>query len=846
MNALQSFLDTKKAELGVELNPVQQEAVNATEGPLLLLASPGSGKTTTLIMRIGYLVEVKGAAAARIKAVTFSRAAAHDMKERYRRFFPLLPMVDFSTIHSLAFEVVREVFRAEGKGYRIIEGGGEEGQARQEGRGSQEGQGRQEDGGYDGSRGESRSAGQDSGRHGDRVAEGPTRVFGSESSQGGVIRGEGGNALNAGVPGFDANGNPVHKRTILRVLYQETAKEKLADDQLEELSTFISYIKNRLLPRDRWSEGNCRVPHAETVASRYEEYKIRNGRAQLLDFDDMLTIANTALEQNPNMLRRYQRRYDYVLTDESQDTSLVQHGIIEKLARGHRNLCVVADDDQSIYSWRGAEPAYLLDFKSVYPDATILFMEQNYRSSGSVVKAANHFIKRNPNRYPKEMFTQNEDGDPIVFKRLASYRMQAKYLAKKLQGEEKLSEVAILFRNQSSSIMLMNELDRASIPFYMKDADNRFFSHWVVEDVLNFMRMSYTDKRPDLLERIHLKFKGYISKHQMAVLKGIRNNESVFDNLIRFVSLKDYQEKLLLECKGVFEELKEMPPLHAIRVIRDRLGYEKALEGMCERLGLRKDYLFGILNSLEDIADGLETLADFAARLSYLEQLLKTAKGRRGQNAVTLSTFHSSKGLEFDKVFMVDLIDGIIPGAEDGKRNADGAQPLLEEAVRLFYVGMTRARHHLELIAYSSRDGEKTSPSPFMEAVQAIVEPKLETRPMQLGAASRSGGTHGAGTYTAVGGRNGKGKGIKFGSAAARAVAAEAEAGAANPDAITSRTGLAVGAGVRHRVFGRGVIEEVGADSIHIRFGDKPPKSLSIAMCLDKGLLEPWTEESDK
>ncbi len=776
MKALQTFLEHKRSELGVELNHVQQQAVEATDGPLLLLASPGSGKTTTLIMRIGYLIEGKGAAAGRIKAVTFSRAAAQDMKERFRRFFPGLPMVDFSTIHSLAFEVAREYLRAEGKGYRIIEGGSEEGnQAQREGA--------------------------------------------------------------AAGHGFDAYGNPVHKRTILRALFQETAREKLADDQLEELSTFISYIKNKMLPRDKWSTGNCRVPHAETIAQLYEDYKNRNARELLLDFDDMLTIANFAFEHNGDMLRRYQRRYDYVLTDESQDTSLVQHSIIEKLARSHRNLCVVADDDQSIYSWRGAEPAYLLDFKEVYPEAVILFMEQNYRSSRSIVEPANAFIKRNLSRYPKEMFTENSDGDPIVFKQLASYRKQAKYLAQQLQKETKLSETAVLFRNQSSSIMLMNELDRAGIPFYMKDADNRFFSHWVVEDVLNFMRMSFTDKRPDLLERIHLKFKGYISKHQMAVLKEINNNESVFDNLVRFVALKDYQEKLLMECKDIFKEMKEMPPLHAIRVIRDRLGYEKALEGMCERLGFRKDYLIGILNSLEDIAEGLETLADFAARLQYLEQLLKMAKGRRGQNAVTLSTFHSSKGLEFDRVYMVDLIDGIIPGAEDSKRGPDGSQPLLEEAVRLFYVGMTRARHHLEMIAYSSKDGERTAPSPFMEAVRNIVQP--ERTALQFGTDSGGKrGLSGASTvaYAALP------KGVKYGSAAARAAEAEEGAASANPDAITDRSGLIAGAAVRHRVFGRGVIEEVGDDSIHIRFGDKPIKSLSVAMCLDKGLLEPMQQ----
>lgn len=400
-------------------------------------------------------------------------------------------------------------------------------------------------------------------------------------------------------------------------------------------------------------------------------------------------------------------------------------------------------------------------------------MEQNYRSSKDIVDVANQFIKRNKSRYDKNMFTKNPPNKPIKIKSFADYKYQAKYLVQEIQKVENLSEVAILYRNNSSSISLINEFDRAGIPFYMKDADNRFSSHWVVEDVLNFMRMTFTDKRPDILEKIHLKFNGYISKQQMAAVKEIDNNESVFDNLLNYVQLQDYQVKQLKASKETFQQMRGMPPRHAIRVIRDRLGYEKAIEKICERLGFRKEYLIGILNTLEEIADTLETMEQFANRLKHLESVLKTSKSRKGQNAVTFSSFHSSKGLEFERVYMIDLIDGIIPSSDDR-----GSTELMEEATRLFYVGITRAKKHLELIAYRERDGEKVEESSFVANVRNIMNPPKQI-PKEKGAQQ--------------GGREKKGATIT----------------PHKSNTIKNIAELKIGNSVRHRVFGRGEIGSV-------------------------------------
>ncbi|MBB6671536.1 ATP-dependent helicase [Cohnella nanjingensis] len=741
MNAIERFWLRKQQEVGVSLNEVQKQAVLCTEGPLLLLASPGSGKTTTLMMRIGYLIEELGALPSRIKAVTFSRASAQDMKERFARLFPAQAgaRVGFSTIHSFAFEVVREHYRRTGTAYRLIEG--------------------------------------DVAQEEDEEEQGQTREGGTP---------------NPDVP-------VLHKKFILRHLYRTLMGDPITEDQMEALLTYISYVKNKMIPPSGWAEVKCDVRDADRILQAYERFK-RSGTDQLLvDFDDMLTICNDALGAEPELLRRYQRRYDYVLADESQDTSLVQFAILEKLVRSHGNLCVVADDDQSIYSWRGAEPQYLLDFKRTYPGADVLLMEQNYRSTREIVDAANRFIKRNKHRYPKEMRTDNPGGEAIEKRCLADFKEQAKHLARRVAALPDPSEAAILYRNHASSIVILNEFDRAGIPFYMKDGDHRFFAHWVVEDVLNFMRMAYTDKRPDLLERIHAKLNGYITKDQMAALRRIDNQASVFDNLLAHVPLREYQVKLIRETKETFGRMKALPPRQAIRTIRWQLGYERALEKLCERFGFRLETLVGILNTLEDIADSLETMADFASRLKYLEEIMKASRYRsKREGAVTFSTFHSAKGLEFDHVYMIDLIEGVIPSQEDIKKYEKDEPADMEEAVRLFYVGMTRARRRLELLAYKRKDGAIVQESRFMTAVRSM-DPATDGRPL-----------------------------TKRGAAAPSRPKA-------TPQLAES---IREGSFVKHRAFGEGEVLEVDEERIRIRFASGE-KRLSAQACAEMGLLEP-------
>lgn len=715
---MNDFFTIKSNELHINLNDVQKQAVLQTEGPLLLLACPGSGKTTTMIMRIGYLIEEKNVNPKRIKAITFSKASARDMTERFKRFFPQHSPVDFSTIHSLGFAITRTYMTKTGVSYELIEGGG-----------------------------------------------------------------KGRSALN--------------KTQLLKILYKQVLRDDCPEDELNALSTFISSLKNRMTPFKEWESVQGPFDKAGEIALKYEQLKTKTAGHLLLDFDDMLTIAEQALRVDEQIAEQFRTRYDYVLTDESQDTSLVQHRIVEHLVAHHGNLCVVADDDQSIYTWRGADPAYLLDFKLVYPDAKLLLMEQNYRSSKEIVETAAKFITRNKDRYIKDMRTDNGSVGPILIKQFDDQKRQLDYITYELLAEQDLKEVAILFRNNASSTLFVNELHRRGIPFYMKDADDKFFSHWVVEDILNFMRLSFNDERKDIFSKIVMKMNLFLSRTMLNEFLNRETTGNVFDAIIDTVHLKNSQIEKLNDYKEVYKKIPTMRPAQVIRMIRYELDYEVAIKSRAEKFGFRFESLLAIMDTLEGIASQVRTMVEFANRLKELEEAVQQAKFNPPANALTLSTFHSAKGLEFKRVFMIDLVKGTIPSDED-----ESDPLLLEEARRLFYVGMTRAKERLELLSYRDSNGKTKEDSRFVNEVRAIV-----TKPDRLANIEKPAKTK-TKQVTEV-----------------------------NPNGISDRKALVVGMQVSHHVFGKGEVVEIGEDTIAIRFG-KVEKRLSLELILTRRLLE--------
>lgn len=627
---------------GFNLTEQQKRAVVHDQGPLLLLAVPGAGKTTVLTVRLAYLILVKKVDPQTILCLTFGRAAAKEMRERFVNTFgeKLNNELHFSTIHSFAYEVARSSFRQSGTQFKIIE-----------------------------------------------------ELRGAESKTG-----------------------------VLRRIYLKHNFSTLSDEQLEGLQNSICYVKNTLSKPEEFKDSE--IKNFSSIYNDYEEYK-SNSEPRLIDYDDMLSIAFHELKGNPKCLDAYKKRFAYILTDESQDTSLLQHKLIEIIAKPKSNIFVVGDDDQSIFGFRAAEPQYLLDFEQIYPGAKILRMEQNFRSTPQIVEASCRFIRSNTLRFDKDMFTKNPSGEILQMGHFPGMREQNQFIIEKLKSQKDLSKVGVLYRNNLSAIGLAEELSRANIPFYMREAGKQsFFSHWAVHDILNFLRFSFSDKSLPVLGRIWSKLSCQIRKQQIDDLKQMKIDRSLFEILAEFPEVKMNHKREYLDLQKQFKVLNGLPPVKAIQFIRNQLEYDKAVEKICDSLGFSEEYVGGLLDILISIAQNESTIVDFANRLTYLEGQMKNSYKNKNSNAVTLSTIHSAKGLEWEQVYLVDLVEGIIPERETVKAAKNGQKELLEEERRLFYVGMTRAKRHLTLCSMDYYHNKRVNASRFVREVSLVLEGK--------------------------------------------------------------------------------------------------------------------------
>lgn len=614
----------------MNLSLEQRKAVEHVYGPALVLAVPGAGKTTVLIHRVANLIKNHKISPDKILSITFSRASARDMKERFYNTFPDIPYksIHFSTIHSFCYTLIREFALLNKIKYRLIE---------------------------------------------------------------------------------DEN-DELNKYNLLKKIYSDINGKYISEEKLEALLNSIGYIKNLMLTIEEYLNSyKPDIENFEHIFYTYEKYKKENN---LIDFDDMLTLSYQILKNNKEILKKYRNKYEFIQLDEGQDTSKVQMEIIKLLAKPKNNLFIVADDDQSIYSFRGAYPAGLLNFRKTYPDGKIFFMEKNYRSSKNIVSVCNKFIKRNTLRYNKTIITDNDYIEPINIIKVNSVEEQYEFLIRDLKGKD-LSKTCILYRNNLSSIGLIEILDRNKIPFYLRDIKIRFFNHWLIDDIINFIKFSKDTSNIELYENIYYKKKGYISKKHISYSKMQNYNIPVFDRIMSYPGLSNFYKTTLKELKLDFAKLSKMRPSNAIEYIEYNLEYEKYLKENCMKLGYTYDTLKTMLYFLKLIASNYENFDDFLNRLNYLQYLCNGSN--RNAGALTLSTVHSAKGLEFDSVYMIDLIDGDFPTITSIENMEKGKFEQFEEERRLFYVGMTRARYHLSLITVKSVGDMEVKPSRFID-----------------------------------------------------------------------------------------------------------------------------------
>lgn len=621
----------------MNLSNEQKKAVSHVEGPALILAVPGAGKTTVLIHRTANLILNHNIKPERVLSITFSKASAKDMKSRFNKLYGdicYIP-VHFSTIHSFSYSLIKEYAYINKIKYRFI----------------------------------------------------------------------------------DDSRNKINKYNILKQIHLSINNSYVTEDELETIINAIGYIKNMLItPVEYLEKFEMDVHNFKDIFNKYENYKRDNN---FIDFDDMLTLSLEILQNDSYLLQKYRNRYDYIQVDEAQDTSKVQMEIIKILAAPKNNLFIVADDDQSIYGFRGAYPKGLFDFNKIYKNGKIFYMEENYRSSNNIVSICNKFIKKNTLRYDKNIFTKNNFVEPINIVKVNKLDDQYNYIVEELQNKENHRDSAILYRNNMSAIGIIEYLDRNNIPFYMRDMKTKFFNHWVVYDIIDFFKLAEDTSNIESFERIYYKMKGYISRKQINYIKKLNYNQSVFDRLLDFPGINRFYRNNFNELKKDFKILSGLNPYDTICYIEYELEYEDYLRESSMKLGHTLDFLKSVLCLIKIIASGTEDFNQFLQRLKYLENISK--KSKNVKNGVTLSTLHSAKGLEFKNVYMIDLIEGDFPNNIIIEEFDNGNIQALEEERRLFYVGMTRAKEHLSLVTVNNKNNKPVDSSRFLIELESLI-----------------------------------------------------------------------------------------------------------------------------
>ena len=720
-----TFIDLLADKYAISLNVQQQKSLYHKDGPAMVLAVPGAGKTTLLICRTAYLILMHNIDPKNILSLTFSKASAKDMSDRFHQLFKDIPHkeVHFSTIHSFAYSVLRQFATKQNLRYTFIE------QEKQS----------------------------------------------------------------------------MNKAMLLKHIYREINHDYLTEDKLEELSNAISYIKNMMIPSSQIHTPDFEIDHLTELYTQYENYKKNNF---LIDFDDMLCIALEVLENNPQLLNKYRQQYPYIQVDEAQDTSKIQHEIIRLLAAPRNNLFMVADDDQSIYGFRGAFPEILLRFDKDYPNAKLFYLEQNYRSTQNIVSVSNLFISENQHRYPKKLYTENPIKDPIEIFSLKDEEAQLTYLIEQLKSDLPSSTAAVLYRNNLSAIPLVEMLDRSGIPFCIRDTKLHFFKHWIVQDILAFLDLSMNHFDLESFERIYYKMNRYIPKAALDYVKAKHNKQSVFDSLIQFSGFPSYQKERMIDLRKSFTELATKSPLEALLFIENELSYNNFLQTNSKRLKYSQDTLQMILSNLKRIAAHTSSFIEFLERLHQLPKLMEASKKQRS-NTVLLSTIHSAKGLEFDHVYIIDLIDGQFPTASSAADHVAGNSIALEEERRLFYVAMTRARTSLKLLTTDFYNGALVKPSQFLHEIKRYihrthVSKDGDNKPQASNPKPSTGWAHFSKPFS-------KKEPVQH--------------------------AFFEGASVKHVSFGIGTIREIRQDILCIDFVEIGLRSLSLNLCIEKRLL---------
>lgn len=731
----------------VKLNQQQKEAVQSTKGPVLLLAVPGSGKTTVLVTRLGYMIYCRNIPPESILTVTYTVAATKDMSERFAVRFgeDMAKRLEFRTINGICAMIIQY--------------------------------------------------------YGRRIGKTPFELVKDEKATTGM----------------------------LIKICQDHGMGYPTESDLKNVRTLITYIKNMMLNEEELQkleeESDIRI------AGIYREYCRQMREQKLMDYDDQMLYAYNILRKDPGVLAYFQNRYPYICVDEAQDTSKIQHAIIALLAAGTGNLFMVGDEDQSIYGFRAAYPEALLSFEKKHSGAKVLLMEENFRSNAKIVEAADKFIQKNTLRHEKHMRAAREAGADIREISLKSRKAQYVYLMKAAQecttgmagmsGSEEhrgradasVTETAVLYRDNECAIPLIDLLERKNIPYRMRNADLSFFTHRTVLDVQNIIRFAMDPKDTELFMQIYYRLKLFFNKKDALRYAQISQEKDmeVLDAALKYGNLEKYQEDNIRNLKRQMVRILNMPGDEAVNQILTYMGYQDYLK----KMGMNANKL----ETVKLIGSRVESPEKLLERLEELRTIIQEKVSDKDCPFI-MSTMHASKGLEYDTVYLLDVMDGILPEKVLANPRTASKEELetYEEERRLFYVGVTRAKNQLNVFTTNK-------PSKFCSEL-------LGKRNLRENQQKEYAGIKKWGDYSPAGTYGIKGNGMYHGYGTGHGFQKQ-------PGKSYQELADALGEGmiVKHKKFGEGVVVDMEGEHIRIQFGDNV-KNMDLKVLARLGMLE--------
>lgn len=619
----------------MKFNPSQMKAIHHLNGPMLVLAGPGSGKTAVITHRTKFLIEECGINPLNILVITFTKAAATEMKQRFQNLCNSnRTPVCFGTFHSIFFTILKYAYNYTSS--NII------------------------------------------------TEEARLTFF----------------------------------RSVISHLNIEIDDEK---EFITSISNEISLVKGDMISLDNYYSINCSEDIFKKIFTAYES-KLRQDN--LIDFDDMLIFCYELLKERPDILALWQQKFKYILIDEFQDINRVQYEIVKLLAKPENNLFIVGDDDQSIYRFRGAKPEIMLNFEKDFTNVSKVLLDVNYRSTESIVKYASRVIKNNKKRFPKEIKANNAASTLPIVKTYKDITEENDQIIKELRDYHAqgipYNEMAVLFRTSTGPRALVNKLMEYNIPFRMKDALPNIYEHWIAKNLIAYIKIALGSRDRNLYLQIANRPKRYLARDVFqSTIVDLEDLKGQFSD-------KEWMLDRILKLEYDLTMLAKMSPYAAINYIRKGIGYEEYLQEYATFRRIKVDELYDILDELQDASKQFKTYDEWFAHIeTYSDELQAQFKNRQqiNYNSVSLSTMHSSKGLEYQVVFILDANEGITPHSK-ALLDAD-----IEEERRMFYVAMTRAKCFLHIYSVKERYNKELSVSRFVgELLVDSSELKAKTR----------------------------------------------------------------------------------------------------------------------